>query len=55
MLMPSIFGENLFDDWFNDFDFPFVSDKDMKNVEKQLYGKKAGRIMKTDIKEHDNS
>ena len=54
MLMPSIFGENLFDDWFHDFDFPFVSDKDMKNVEKQLYGKKASRIMKTDIKEHDN-
>ena len=38
MLMPSIFGENLFDDWFNDF--PFYSDKEMKDVEKKLYGKK---------------
>ena len=53
MLMPSIFGENLFDDWFNDF--PFYSDKEMKDVEKKLYGKKAGRIMKTDVKEHDDS
>ena len=51
MLMPSIFGENLFDDWFDDF--PFYNDKDMRNVDKKLYGKKAGRIMKTDIKEND--
>ena len=28
MLMPSIFGENLFDDFFNDF--PFYDDRDMK-------------------------
>ncbi len=49
MLMPSIFGENLFDDWFDEF--PFYTDKEMKNTEKKLYGKKAGRIMKTDIKE----
>ena len=54
MLMPSIFGENLFDDWFDSFDnFPFYMDKDMNNAEKKLYGKKAGRIMKTDIKEPD--
>ena len=52
MLMPSIFGENLFDDFFNDF--PFYEDKDMKNVEKKLYGKKANRIMKTDVKEKDD-
>ena len=52
MLMPSIFGENLFDDLFDDF--PFYMDKDAKNVEKKLYGRKAGRIMKTDIREKDN-
>lgn len=52
MLMPSIFGENLFDDWFDDF--PFYNDKDMKNVEKKLYGKRASRVMKTDIKEKDD-
>ena len=50
MLMPSIFGENLFDDWFDEFPF-YDFDKSMKNTEKKLYGKKAGRIMKTDIKE----
>ena len=49
MLMPSIFGENLFDDFFGDF--PFYYDKDMKNVEKKLYGRKASHVMKTDIKE----
>ena len=52
MLRPSIFGENLFDDWFEGF--PFYMDKDIDNAEKKLYGKKAARIMKTDIKEHDD-
>ena len=52
MLRPSIFGENLFDDWFEGF--PFYMDKDIDNTEKKLYGKKAARIMKTDIKEHDD-
>ena len=33
MLMPSIFGENLFDDFFDSF--PFY-DNDAKNVEKKL-------------------
>ena len=45
MLMPSIFGENLFDDWFDDF--PFYADKGSKDIEKKLYGKHAGRVMKT--------
>ncbi len=49
MLMPSIFGEDLFDTFFNDF--PFYSDKDMKKLEKKVYGRKASRMMKTDIKE----
>ncbi len=52
MLMPSIFGENLFDDWFDDF--PFYADKGSKDIEKKLYGKHAGRIMKTDIKEKED-
>ena len=49
MLMPSIFGENLFDDFFNDF--PFYDDRDMKRAQKKLYGRKANHLMKTDIKE----
>ena len=53
MLMPSIFGENLFDDFFGDF--PFYYDKDMKNVEKKLYGRHAKNMMKTDVRETDDS
>ena len=54
MLMPSVFGENLFDDFFDD-SFPFYyGDRDMKNVEKKLYGRKANHVMKTDIKELNN-
>ena len=37
MLMPSIFGENLFDDFFNDF--PFYDDKAGQKIEKKLYGR----------------
>lgn len=46
MLMPSIFGENLFDDWM---DFPF--ERDFFNGRSPLYGKNAKNIMKTDIRE----
>ena len=51
MLMPSIFGENLFDDFFDSF--PFYDDREVRNTEKKLYGKHAGNLMKTDIKESD--
>ena len=44
MLMPSIFGENLFDDWM-EFSFP--------GIDKTLYGKHAKNMMKTDVKETD--
>ena len=53
MLMPSVFGENLFDDFFNEFPF-YYDDKAMKDTEKKLYGKRASHVMKTDIKEMDN-
>ena len=52
MLLPSIFGENLFDDFFDDF--PWFDDADAKKAEKKLYGRKAKNMMKTDIKEHDD-
>ena len=49
MLMPSIFGENLFDDdWM---DFPF--ERDFWGRKNPLYGKNAKNLMKTDIREHD--
>lgn len=40
MLLPSIFGEDLFDDWM--MDFPFR-------------GNRSTGLMKTDVKETDNS
>ena len=52
MLMPSVFGENLFDDWmdsFDDFDWYFFGKKN------PLYGKHAKNMMKTDVKETDDS
>lgn len=53
MLMPSIFGDNLFDDFMNDF--PFFDDRDVKKVEKKLYGRRGRNLMKTDIRETDHS
>lgn len=49
MLMPSVFGENLFDDFM---DFPFDSFWNRKNP---LYGKHAKNMMKTDVRETDDS
>ena len=49
MLMPSVFGENLFDDFI---DFPFDSFWNRKNP---LYGKHAKNMMKTDVRETDDS
>ena len=47
MMMPSIFGENLFDDdWMN---FPF--EQDFWGKKNPLYGKHAKNMMKTDVKE----
>ena len=50
MMMPSIFGENLFDDFMDDFSFPTFP-----NVDKELYGKHAKNLMKTDVKETENA
>ena len=49
MLMPSIFGENLFDDWF---DFPDFRDFD--RTERKLYGRHSDRLMKTDVHEQED-
>ena len=45
MLMPSIFGENLFDEFDNWMDASF------HDVDKALSGKHAKNMMKTDVKE----
>lgn len=52
MLMPSIFGENLFDDFMSDFSL--FDDSDLRKIEKKLYGHNAKHLMKTDIKETDS-
>ena len=46
MLMPSIFGEDLFDNFMKDF--PFFDDNTESNVEKKLYGRRGKNLMKTD-------
>ena len=40
MLMPSVFGRDMFDDFF---DFPFFDDKDMKKLENNCMLKGLGR------------
>lgn len=49
-MLPSIFRDNLFDDMF-DFDF----DKEFDRMMRPLYGKHAQNMMKTDVRETDNS
>lgn len=51
MLMPSVFGKDLFDDFF---DFPFYDDKESDKLEKKLYGHRSKNLMKTDVQETEN-
>ena len=46
MMMPSIFGENLFDDFM---DFPF--EREFWGRRNPLYGKNEKNLMKTDVRE----
>ena len=47
-MLPSIFGENWLDDWFS-----FPSEKDL--MPRELYGKHARNIMRTDVRENEES
>ena len=49
MLLPSIFGESLLDDWM---DFPRM---EFPDIDRKLYGKHAANVMKTDVHEHDDA
>lgn len=51
MLVPSILGKYMFDDFFG---FPFYDDKDYRKMEKKLYGHREKNLMKTDVKESDS-
>ena len=47
-MLPSIFGENLFDEFFDSgFDKSFFGNS-------PLYGKRGRNLMKTDVREHEN-
>ena len=50
-MLPSIFRDNLFDDMFDFDDF----DKEFNRMMRPLYGKHAQNMMKTDVRETDNS
>ena len=50
-MMPSLFGENLFDEFFDD-DFPMIP---MRSIRNPLYGKNAKNLIKTDVRETDNT
>ena len=52
MMMPSIFGESLFDEFM---DFPFNGDFFTRTDRRPRYEKKENILMKTDVKETDNS
>ena len=52
MLVPSLFGENFFDDLFAFPQWPDI--EDTGRTERKLYGRHADRIMKTDVHEKDN-
>lgn len=45
MLVPALFRDNLFDDWM----FPFTAAE--READRNLYGKHAARIMKTDVRD----
>ena len=48
MLYPSIFHEDLFDDLLS------LTMPDFSEVDRKLYGKHTARVMKTDVREHDD-
>ncbi len=50
MMMPSVFGESLFDDLM---DFPF--ERNFLTHRNPVFGKRAENVMKTDIKETDTA
>lgn len=66
MLYPSIFNDNLFDDFFDDdFFWPAMPDfrqleeeenraqKAQDRADRKLYGRRAANVMKTDVKQTD--
>ena len=49
MLLPTIFGNDFFDDMMS-----FPRFEDFGDVDRKLYGRHADRVMKTDVTEHED-
>ena len=50
MLMRELFTRNVFDDWFDDFGL----EKEMRDLNRKIYGRRASREMLTDVREHED-
>ena len=48
MLMSGLFGEDLFDEFLG------LPTRELANIDRQLYGKNAQNLMKTDVHENEN-
>lgn len=53
MLLPSMFGEDLFDGFMKGF--PFYDDRDRKQTERKLSERHTSSLMRTDIKESEQA
>ncbi|MBO4212203.1 MAG: Hsp20/alpha crystallin family protein [Oscillospiraceae bacterium] len=49
MLMPRIFDDDFFEDWIH-----WPVSRSLADTEKQLYGKRAPHVMRTDIREQED-
>ena len=50
MFYPTLFKNDLFDDFFN-----IPSFRDLDNIDRKIYGKHASGLMKTDVHENDGN
>ena len=50
MFYPTLFKDDLFDDFFS-----FPSFRDVDNIDRKLYGKHASGLMKTDVHENEGN
>ena len=54
MLMPTVFHENLFDDFFDPFWNDAALERMMNREARDTFGKRGANMMKTDVKQTDN-
>ena len=54
MLMPTVFHENLFDDFFDPFWNDTALERAMNREARDTFGKRGANMMKTDVKQTDN-